>query len=404
MISKLFLLLFTFCSVISAGDVVIKSLRAFKSTDQTSAPIITRGEKLTIEFDVASDLIPDLAIVFRFCDRDWKPVENIFLDNTGNNIAYNLWFESVPVTNSGADYHFSRSFPDKDVTFPFSGKWKFYITDSQDTGKVFASGRFIAAFPKTRLASRIRKRRYEGNTMEESTLGQVFRISTDTVLPDTLLSSRILNLEIIENRKFDEPIIIEKGMNENDRYFEWNGIDELTFIADNIQPGNEYRQTNLMNRDKYQPPETYAQFDGIEVSRYYVRGDKDFNGGSRLRRYDNVYAVYMDVLFEIRPPENFNHDIFVTGAFNDWQLSPEYKLKIEDGVYYTWIELKRGIYDYQYVTGNYKNGSIENADWFELEGNSWETGNDYFIFLYYQSDELGEYEDLIGFTKISSGE
>ena len=404
MISKLFLLLFTFCSVISAGDVVIKSLRAFKSTDQTSAPIITRGEKLTIEFDVASDLIPDLAIVFRFCDRDWKPVENIFLDNTGNNIAYNLWFESVPVTNSGADYHFSRSFPDKDVTFPFSGKWKFYITDSQDTGKVFASGRFIAAFPKTRLASRIRKRRYEGNTMEESTLGQVFRISTDTVLPDTLLSSRILNLEIIENRKFDEPIIIEKGMNENDRYFEWNGIDELTFIADNMQPGNEYRQTNLMNRDKYQPPETYAQFDGIEVSRYYVRGDKDFNGGSRLRRYDNVYAVYMDVLFEIRPPENFNHDIFVTGAFNDWQLSPEYKLKIEDGVYYTWIELKRGIYDYQYVTGNYKNGSIENADWFELEGNSWETGNDYFIFLYYQSDELGEYEDLIGFTKISSGE
>ncbi len=404
MIIKLFLVFFTCYSLITADDLVIKSLRAFKFPDQTSAPIISNGEKLTIEFDVESDLIPDLNIVFRFCDQNWKPVENIFLDNTGFNIAYNLWFDSVPVTNSGADYHFTRTFPDKDVTFPFSGKWKFYITDSRDTNIVYASGRFITVYPKTRLSSRIRNRRYEGSAMPESTLGQVYRITTDTILPDTLFSSRILNLEIIENRKFDQPIIIEKGMYENDRYFEWNGIDELTFIADNVQPGNEYRQTNLMDRNKYQPPETYAQFDGIEITRYYVRGENDFNGGSRLRRYDNVYAVYMDVLFEIRPPENFKDDIFITGSFNDWQLSPEYKLDKEDGVYYTWIELKRGIYDYQYVTGNNWNGSIENADWFELEGNSWETNNDYYIFLYYNSDNLGEYEEIIGFTKISSGE
>ena len=124
MIIKPIIFLLTFNSFVFADDLVIKSLRAFNSINQTSAPVITYGEKLTIEFDIASDLIPDLVVVFRFCDQDWKPVKNIFLDNTGFNTAYNLWFESVPVTNSGADYFFSRSFPDDDVTFPYSGKWK----------------------------------------------------------------------------------------------------------------------------------------------------------------------------------------------------------------------------------------------------------------------------------------
>jgi hypothetical protein len=112
----------------------------------------------------------------------------------------------------------------------------------------------------------------------------------------------------------------------------------------------------------------------------------------------------MDVLFELRPTEDFNDDIFITGSFNNWELSPDYRLRLEDGVYFTWIELKRGIYDYQYVTGNYINGEIENADWFFMEGNSWKTNNDYYIFLYYNSEYLGEYEEIIGFAKISSGE
>ena len=141
MIIKAFVLLLVFYSITFADDLVIKSLRAFNSEDQTSAPVIEHGERLTIEFDIAADLIPDLVIVFRYCDSKWKPVENIFLDNTGFNIAYNLWFETIPVTNSGADYFFSGSFPDDDITFPFSGKWKYFITDSHDTSIVDASSK-----------------------------------------------------------------------------------------------------------------------------------------------------------------------------------------------------------------------------------------------------------------------
>ena len=176
MLIKSFIFVLVFYSITFADSPVIKSLRAFNSRHQSSAPVISHGEKLTIEFDISADFMPDMAIVFRYCDRHWKPVKNIFLDNTGFNIDFNLDYEIIPFADVGANYFFSHSYPDEDVTFPYSGKWKFYLTDSQDTSLVYASGKFIAAYPKTFLDSRITKRRYEGRTLKESTLGQTFRI------------------------------------------------------------------------------------------------------------------------------------------------------------------------------------------------------------------------------------
>ena len=46
-------------------------------------------------------------------------------------------------------YHYNNAFPDKDgyVSFPFSGKWKYFIVDSQDPSLVFAEGRFVVVKP-----------------------------------------------------------------------------------------------------------------------------------------------------------------------------------------------------------------------------------------------------------------
>ncbi|MGE5496637.1 MAG: hypothetical protein ACM3Q2_01085, partial [Syntrophothermus sp.] len=66
------------------------------------------------------------------------------------------------------------------------------------------------------------------------------------------------------------------------------------------------------------------------------------------------------------------------------------------------IPLKRGIYDYQYVTA-YGNGSeITNTDWYELEGNDWATTNVYNAFVYYSDPDKGGYDRIIGFIKIKS--
>ena len=66
------------------------------------------------------------------------------------------------------------------------------------------------------------------------------------------------------------------------------------------------------------------------------------------------------------------------------------------------IPLKRGIYDYQYVTGEITGNTVEDIDWYTLEGNSWETTNFYYVFLYYNDTDLGGYDHIIGYAKIYS--
>ena len=95
-------------------------------------------------------------------------------------------------------------------------------------------------------------------------------------------------------------------------------------------------------------------------------------------------------------------DIFLVGAFNNWQVLPEYKMNQQGGVYSITIPLKRGIYDYQYATGSISGNTVKDIDWYVLEGNSWETSNYYYVFLYYNDPDLGGYDHIIGYEKIYS--
>jgi hypothetical protein len=120
--------------------------------------------------------------------------------------------------------------------------------------------------------------------------------------------------------------------------------------------------------------------------------------------YRNEFAGYLDVTFSIRPPEENFGDIFLVGAFNNWEVLPEYRMENQRGVYTKTVKLKRGVYDYQYVAADLSGGKITNEDWIILEGNYWETNNNYFIFIYYNDPNYGGYDRIIGFTQINSSE
>ncbi len=384
-----------------ANEFEIKSLRSYNARSEVSFPVIAEGEQLTIEFDVKAEQQPLWKIIFRFCDRDWTVSQNIFLINQGFNTENNLWFDKLPNTAGGADYRYSGNFPNSNVTFPFSGKWKYFITDSYDTTIVYSTGRFFFVKNLIPLEVRVKPERLEGMTLEESTFGQVLSISTSFSLPEKYFERFISQLEIIENKKILFPVIIHKTDFTDYKYFESDGFNTFNFVAKNIQPGNEYRQTNLMDRFKHKPPLTFAHYDGIEVSRIFDYGGKDFNGGSKLLDYKDIYSEYMDVLFQIRPPIDFNDEIFLTGAFNDWDISYDYMMKENNGLYSIQLELKRGIYDYQYAAGKIdENNNIIEIDWLKFEGNSWRTSNEYNLFLFYSNQDKGGFDEIIGHKRI----
>ncbi len=397
-----------FASFILSQDIVIKSLKVYAGSDETSFPVVVQNgngpAKITIEFDVQSNYVPNFNIIFRFCDHNWVPYNNIFLSNQGKNTYYDMHYSLLPNTVKAANYHFRESFPDDRgyVAFPFSGKWMFFITDSQDTSIVYGSGKFYFIRNDLTVSDTLKKEQLTDKIYFPYDLAKVFNITTNFYLPSNFYPAQVSSVEIVDNHKIDYPYVVKRGDNTIKRSYYWNGDRNFSFIDRDILPGNEYRQVDLRNTNIFIANDVNAHLDGIEYSRFYQEGPSDLNGGSILTNYNNDYATYMNVTFSIRPPSDVTGGIWLVGAFNNWKLTPEYMMKNNYGVYSITIPLKRGIYDYQYVTGSLENGKVANPDWIILEGNSWATSNVYQIFVYYKDQNFGGYDRIIGYKQITS--
>lgn len=391
-----------------AQDVTIKSHRVYAGENETSFPMIlfseTQSGYITIVFDVQSTVLPDLNIIFKYCDRNWQPLNNAFLSNYGKNTAYILDYASLPSTVTDARYHFKNSYPDAQgyVEFPYSGKWMYFIVDAYDASKVYGSGKFYVVYEELPVSGSIKKEQLEDKVYFPSDLAKVFNITTEFNLTEELSPSYISRIEIIENRKLTSPVTVGRDFNTNTRQFYWDGNRRFTFTARDIRPGNGYRTTDFRNINKFNSTNIRAQIDGLEYSRFHRNSLNDYNGASVLTKYNDEFATYLNVNFSIRPPEEISGNIFLTGAFNNWQILHEYEMSNKSGVYSIDLNLKRGAYDYQYVLADVINNEIKNEDWYSLEGNKWEVSNDYHIFLYYTSPDYGGYEKIIGYLNLKS--
>ena len=401
----LFISCFTFFSInVFSQTIDIKSLQSYPNNSQTKLPILLMGknsnDKLTIEFDVKSEYQPNLIVVFRFCDKNWIPYDNLFLANQGQDRGYKFSASILPNTVEEANYHYKGRFPTKKdfVSFPYSGNWRFYITDFSDTTLVYAEGKFYVIYNEVSLFSSIKEERMEGTDLFPTDLNKVFNVTTKFILPEDFFPEYVAEVRIVENHKINYPYTIDRQFNTLKRQYYWDANRKFTFTARDIQPGNEYRQVNLMDVNRFNSKEVSAQYDGIEYSRFFQQGEQDLNGGEILRNFKNRYATYLDVEFSLRTPDDLYDDVYLIGAFNNWTIFDSYKMNKSDDLYTISIPLKRGIYDYQYAAavGNSK-GEIY-YDWLVFEGNSFETSNEYHIFLYYNEPDLGGYDRIIGYS------
>ena len=403
---KLFVLLFIIqTSIIFSQEIVIKSLKTFTTKDANSIPVLSSPKDLLIiDFDVQSDYPPNINIVFKFCDRNWNPTDNIFLSNQGQNTAYTLDYTSLPTMLKEANFHYKNSFPDKNgyVSFPFSGKWKYFIVDSQDPSIIFAEGKFIVVKADVPLQVELKQETLEDKTYFPPQLNHTNWVVVDANPKETYFTFQVDELEIIQNHLMENTYKVPRTSTNQNRVFEWDGASSLRFIAKDVRPGNEYRQVNLQDINVYSSKNVKAQFDGMEYSRFLLKSKPDMNGGFKIKAPSGQDSVYMNVKFQVKPPQEVFGDVYLIGAFNDWKLSENNKMSFNGDHFELTLELKRGVYDYQYVVVNGDYSNPANQDWFVLEGNDWQTTTELNIFLWYRDQENGGYDRIIGYSKIQT--
>jgi len=95
---------------------------------------------------------------------------------------------------------------------------------------------------------------------------------------------------------------------------------------------------------------------------------------------------------------NAQGSAYIVGKFNNYKLDDRSKMDYDGTKFYSYMFLKQGVYDYQYV---WVDSATQKPDYTFLEGSYFETENKYQILIYYHPP-AAQWEELVGFAVVSS--
>ena len=215
-----------------------------------------------------------------------------------------------------------------------------------------------------------------------------------------------VNVTIRQNQRWDNFIegIKPSFLRENIHELEYRFFD----TANMFKGGNEFRFFDLRSLnypgrnvgavDKSQKPfQAFIQPDKTRNGQAYAIYD-DLNGNFNNDNYDVRNAVagnYVNVHFTLFSPEPVDGEVYLGGAFTNWNFSNENRMPY-DAVkkeYRGAAFLKQGWYDYQYVV---KSTTLPP---YYLEGSHFETENDYEVFVYYRTFQP-QADLLVGYIRL----
>lgn len=373
----------------------IKGMRVTGAAGAKFPMALLDSHPITISFDVDKVNTENFHIKVFHCTKNWTITASPFInDEFRNYTKYQIPYEVAPNGVKQYRWTYSVSLPGFAglEKFQHSGNYKFEVwNDDQST--LLAEGKFFVVEAMMDTVLRLYNRYLPS---EISPWNQVNKAVLSFAVPlpgigemNPLYSGYFKTVNIYCNREIESPHRIDVDDRDPNTFVDGYGTNDLKFIIDNIQPGNEYRRLDLRNTNFYPPDEILHPRDGADLSRWLIQGAKDQDGTSILMT-DTRYADYVQFQFDLaRPEENTQEKIYVVGDFNGWMVNDQWQLKyhIETKHYKLLASLRRGVYDYQYV--------LNGNDWVTLEGNDWRTISIYTALLYYSDPDYGGFDRIL---------
>jgi len=384
----------------------IYTIQVNKNGDWNQNPVIglNTNDYIHISFDrISEDSFNRLRYRIIHCDAYWKRSTGI------SEIDYLDGFNDNPIEdyasslNTTVEYtHFAIDIPNRDAGVKLSGNYVVEVYEDGIPDEVLLTACFSVVDAQVSIAPTI-----TSNT------------DIDTNRAHQQLSFTILHQNMTIRDPFSELTVFAWQNNRLDterRQIKPTYINPGKLVYEHnrdliFQAGNEYRRFETssyrynglnVNHIEYNRPyyTMYIVPDKVRANRSYSY-DQDQNGRFYIRSNDTNDAEtesdYFRTVFTL-PMDRINEDIFINGNFTDNNFTDKYRLIYDDESqqYYIPLLLKQGLYNYQYLTksgNNYSTGRIE--------GNYFETENEYQIFVYYRPSGQ-RYDSLIGVQNMQS--
>lgn len=378
----------------------LKTLRTVVDGDFRKLPVIdlqsAMGEgnsQVEISFDYLNDEQAWFTYTVVHCDSQWRPDNLSELEYLDGMLPVRMdnpepSFNTITSTY----YHYSVTFPNDDIKLLLSGNYAVLFANDDAPDEVVAVTTFSVSEQKAFVKGEV-----TGNTdidFRQRHQQLNLNVSWSAQQMEHLNPSEELTLVVRQNRREETRRVVKQPLRieQNAAIYEHNH--DLIF-----EGGNNWRQ--FENNDERYP--------GIRVDRlkfshngYDVwlmtdkcRANREFYTEPDVKGRYIVHAVKVDdpdteaeyswVHFSLdASPAYEQKGVYLIGDFANSNNRDSYRMRYDDGLglYVADVYLKQGAYNYQYSLP-------------AIEGNFYETPNEYDVFVYYRPFGA-RYDHLLG--------
>ena len=355
---------------------------------------------LTLEFDDLVEAHEQYKVKFIHCNSNWKPSGLRPLDYLYEFNEYNIRQYEYSTDTKIGYIHYTFKLP----SFKVSGNYLLIAYRGTNENDVILTKRFMIYSPSVEI--NIQSNLNGLTSMRRNNQQIDFNIDYENYeLINPLDRIRVI---LRQNQQWYNIITLIKPSFLREHSLEYRFFN----FENNFSAGNEYRFFDMrslrypgQNISKIdllkRPSEAIIMTEKPRIYQAYAQYD-DINGNFYIKNLDtggSSESDYLYTTFNLVLKEPIGGSIHVLGKMNDNKLDATTEMKLDDKTnQYTNTQLlKQGFYNYKYVVKS------DTLDYNYLEGNHFETENDYEIFVYYTPPNLRG-DLLIGYKEVTINE
>ncbi|PXY41052.1 DUF5103 domain-containing protein [Flavobacterium cheongpyeongense] len=401
--SFIFLFIFTLANAQKIETEVIPPYNiktvSFVQNGSNVVPIFELGSTFEFQFDDLYGNEANYYFEVVHCNYNWTP-SNIPKTDYIRGFDNQRIMDYSNSFNTLQNYsHYRLSFPNQFATqLRISGNYMLKILN--EDREVIFSRKFILYENHSTVAAQVKRSRNLNNIEYKQNL-DIAITSNDIAFQTPLQNVKIL---LLQNGNFNTAIknvppqytlgnqLVYKYDSETQF---WGGNEFLYFENKDIRAASNNVAKVSSTSDIYS---SFLYTSPARANQIYTVY-QDINGNFVVKNSNGsnqeIEADYAWVYFSLSAPTfRLNKDIYITGMFNNYNLSPEFKMdyNAEKGIYEKAVMIKQGFTNFQYTVADKKDIiDYENA----IDGNFYQTENEYTILVYYR-ENTDRYERVIG--------
>ena len=371
---------------------------SFVQSNENVVPIFKLGDGFQFQFDDLYGNEANYYFEIVHCDYNWNPTDIPKTEYMNGFDGQRIIQYENSINTLQIYSHYILPIPNQYMQLRISGNYILKILD--ESREVIFSRKFIVYEDLVTIPMQVRRARTADLLLYKHNIE--FSIKSLVINFQTPLKN--VKIALFQNGQFNNAIknILPQYTIGNDLIYKydketqfWAGNEFLYFDNSNIRSaGNNISRIDSSN--------------GIYNSNLYTNNARgnypysvtpDINGNFQVRNLgavkNEIEADYAWVYFSLSAPTFMkNKGIYITGMFNNYSISPEYKMDFnkEKNLYEKAILIKQGFTNFQYQIADEK-GNIDGEN--AVDGNFWQTENEYTILVYYRENN-DRYQKVIG--------